>query len=229
MPNAERAVCGHAVRRRSHPGRRDLRRREPRCPATAARRRQVEPGWQCPTAGSKCIAKRCGDGILAGNEQCDDGNNTSGDGCSATCQIEPGYACVAQATAPNSVCHKTTCGDGVKEGSEECDDGNMKPYDGCSPSCEVEPKCAGGTCTAVCGDGLKFPSEGCDDGSVAPGDALQPDLHRRAGLLVHQHLAGAADAARHSDPLSRHAVFGHHQREPRLPELLLRRADGPNS
>jgi cysteine-rich repeat protein len=34
----------------------------------------------------------CGDGIaqVGGNEQCDDGNNTSGDGCSATCQLENG-------------------------------------------------------------------------------------------------------------------------------------------
>ncbi len=35
-------------------------------------------------------APYCGDGILqqAFGEQCDDGNNVSGDGCSATCQIE---------------------------------------------------------------------------------------------------------------------------------------------
>jgi cysteine-rich repeat protein len=31
---------------------------------------------------------RCGDGILDSGEQCDDGNNVSGDGCSATCQTE---------------------------------------------------------------------------------------------------------------------------------------------
>jgi cysteine-rich repeat protein/YVTN family beta-propeller protein len=32
----------------------------------------------------------CGDGIIDGNETCDDDNTTSGDGCSATCQVEPG-------------------------------------------------------------------------------------------------------------------------------------------
>ncbi len=32
----------------------------------------------------------CGDGTKQTNEQCDDGNNTSSDGCSATCQTEAG-------------------------------------------------------------------------------------------------------------------------------------------
>jgi len=35
----------------------------------------------------------CGDAQLTGTEQCDDGNAQSGDGCSATCKIEPGYSC----------------------------------------------------------------------------------------------------------------------------------------
>lgn len=40
----------------------------------------------------KLAAPGCGDGLtqIAGGEQCDDGNNTNGDGCSATCQIETG-------------------------------------------------------------------------------------------------------------------------------------------
>ena len=31
----------------------------------------------------------CGDGLIEGSEQCDDGNAEAGDGCSATCQTEP--------------------------------------------------------------------------------------------------------------------------------------------
>lgn len=31
----------------------------------------------------------CGDGAMAGLETCDDGNTTSGDGCSARCRVEP--------------------------------------------------------------------------------------------------------------------------------------------
>lgn len=33
----------------------------------------------------------CGDNILDVDEECDDGNNISGDGCSATCELEQGY------------------------------------------------------------------------------------------------------------------------------------------
>jgi len=35
----------------------------------------------------------CGDGVIEGNEQCDDGNAVSGDGCSSTCQVELGWTC----------------------------------------------------------------------------------------------------------------------------------------
>jgi len=35
----------------------------------------------------------CGDGLVNPGEQCDDGNTTNGDGCDATCQIEPCWAC----------------------------------------------------------------------------------------------------------------------------------------
>jgi cysteine-rich repeat protein len=50
----------------------------------------VEP--MCPPAGGPC-ATRCRDGLVLGSEQCDDGNAVSGDGCSATCQVEDGFNC----------------------------------------------------------------------------------------------------------------------------------------
>ena len=62
----------------------------------------------------------CGDGILDPGEECDDGNNVDGDGCSADCTIE-GF-----------------CGDGVLDPGEECDDGNNVDGDGCSANCTVE-------------------------------------------------------------------------------------------
>lgn len=39
--------------------------------------------------GADCIHTGCGDGTLGAGEACDDGNNTSGDGCAATCAWDP--------------------------------------------------------------------------------------------------------------------------------------------
>jgi cysteine-rich repeat protein len=41
-------------------------------------------------------APGCGDGLISGTETCDDGNTNAGDGCDATCQLEP--------TTGNDVC-----------------------------------------------------------------------------------------------------------------------------
>jgi cysteine-rich repeat protein len=37
-----------------------------------------------------CVSAACGNGAWEGDEACDDGNLVGGDGCSATCQLEPG-------------------------------------------------------------------------------------------------------------------------------------------
>jgi len=40
--------------------------------------------------GMKCIKDiACGDGVLNGTEECDDGNTDVGDGCSGLCHLEP--------------------------------------------------------------------------------------------------------------------------------------------
>jgi cysteine-rich repeat protein len=85
----------------------------------------------------------CGDGKLDEGEECDDGNNVDGDGCSAECTIEP------------------FCGDGNLDPGEECDDGNNADGDGCSANCTIEP---------FCGDGNLDPGEECDDGNNVDGD-----------------------------------------------------------
>jgi cysteine-rich repeat protein len=86
---------------------------------------------------------RCGDGVVNGTEQCDDGNLMSGDGCSSTCVRE------------------ARCGDGVVNGTEQCDDGNLMSGDGCSSTCVRE---------ARCGDGVVNGTEQCDDGNLMSGD-----------------------------------------------------------
>ncbi len=148
----------------------------------------LEAGWVC--SGSTCHRSICGDTVVEGDEQCDDGNAVS-PGCSASCQLEPGYKC----PVPGNACSATTCGDGFVEGSEQCDDGNASSP-GCSAGCQLEPGyncpslgrecnggsqdgaacatdvgCAGGSCAAlgdvcvatICGDGVVEGSEECDD------------------------------------------------------------------
>ncbi|CAN5226422.1 hypothetical protein BH11MYX1_BH11MYX1_07060 [soil metagenome] len=90
----------------------------------------------------------CGDGVLDSGEQCDDGNTTSGDGCSSVCKIE---------TA-------NTCGNGTVEvGTEQCDDGNTVGGDGCSATCQTEAP-------LNCGNGALDAGETCDDGNTAAND-----------------------------------------------------------
>jgi cysteine-rich repeat protein len=95
----------------------------------------------------------CGDGFLQVGELCDDGNRVSGDGCSATCQIE-----VIQ-----------YCGDNKLDAGEECDDGNTRDGDGCSRFCDNE--------SGVCGNGRLETALGeqCDDGNRVNGDGCSAD------------------------------------------------------
>ncbi|HVW27788.1 MAG TPA: hypothetical protein VHC69_20625 [Polyangiaceae bacterium] len=127
-------------------------------------------------------------------EQCDDGNTVSGDGCSATCEIELGYVC----TVPDEPCRQPRCGDGVVDfyftgaggsgaggtdatggvgglaaagGSasyyaEGCDDGNLVDGDGCDAMCQTEP---GYVCDPTGGPCRK---PHCGDGIV---DCYYPD------------------------------------------------------
>ncbi|NUP12438.1 MAG: DUF4215 domain-containing protein [Polyangiaceae bacterium] len=99
----------------------------------------------------------CGDGeVNEENEECDDGNNDDGDGCSADCLDEP---------APPD------CGDGDLDGDEECDDGNNTNGDGCSAICTEEPPPP----VPCCGDGDKEGDEECDDGNNDDGDGCSSD------------------------------------------------------
>lgn len=96
----------------------------------------------------------CGNGIVEGSEQCDNGMMNS--------DTEPD-ACRTDCTSP-------FCGDGVADpaNGETCDDGNDTTADGCEPDCTDSP-------TGVCGDGtIQFPEE-CDDGGTEPGDGCAMD------------------------------------------------------
>ncbi len=59
-------------------------------------------GLVSPCGGAP--AAPCGDSKRAATEGCDDGNTSSGDGCSATCAVEPGYTCTGGSALVKDTC-----------------------------------------------------------------------------------------------------------------------------
>ena len=90
---------------------------------------------------------RCGDGIRAGPELCDDGSSVNGDGCSSTCALEPGWTCTSTPCGPTTC--SPVCGDGRVVGNEQCDAG--PGVAGCSSTCTVQCgyECSGGSASAA--------------------------------------------------------------------------------
>ncbi|AKF82896.1 EGF domain-containing protein [Myxococcus fulvus 124B02] len=106
----------------------------------------------------------CGDGLIGGSEDCDDGNQLSGDGCDSVCEVESGYTCSGEPSvcvdidecalgtdtcAPDEVCVNTP-------GGFECEaPACSPPRIICAEAC-VDPRtdnnhCGG--CGNVCGQG----------------------------------------------------------------------------
>jgi cysteine-rich repeat protein len=139
----------------------------------------------------------CGNESIEAGEQCDDGNTVSGDGCSATCQLEqnpPEPICGNQAVESGEQCDdgntvsgdgcsatcqleqnppEPICGNQAVESGEQCDDGNIVDGDGCSATCQTENiVCTSCGPSFVCGDGNVsfFTGEECDDGNAVSGD-----------------------------------------------------------
>jgi cysteine-rich repeat protein len=75
------------------------------------------------------VDNECGNEVVEGIEECDDGNTDAGDGCAADCTTE---------------LVEGVCGDGTLNTGEECDDENTEAGDGCATDCTVED---GFTCT----------------------------------------------------------------------------------
>ncbi len=111
----------------------------------------------------------CGNGVVEGDEECDDGNDVQTDDCLNTCTAAicgdgVFHEGVEECDDGNDVdtdnclntCAVASCGDGiVHEGFEACDDGNDDEGDGCSNTCEL----------TSCGDGMVQGEEECDDGN----------------------------------------------------------------
>ncbi|MBI1815242.1 MAG: hypothetical protein HYR72_09715 [Deltaproteobacteria bacterium] len=114
----------------------------------------------------------CGDGDLDPGEACDDGNNVSGDGCTADCTaIEEGFTC----PTPGTLCDD---GDGIdpptEDGVNADNDGNDDGIpDRQQPAVTSLPSATGrGYLTLVTGDGTV--TNGCHNTLVAA--FLETDL-----------------------------------------------------
>lgn len=85
----------------------------------------------------------CGNGKIEGEEECDDGNNVDGDGCSKDCKHE-------------------ICGDGVANVGEECGEGQAQPPDKDCKNCKLVPK------PPKCGNGIAEAEEECGEPGLPP-------------------------------------------------------------
>ncbi|MBN2724920.1 MAG: DUF4215 domain-containing protein, partial [Deltaproteobacteria bacterium] len=121
-------------------------------------------------------------------ETCDDGNTTSSDGCSNTCQEETGWTCTG--TGPGSC--TPDCGDGLLVSGEICDGALLNGH-----TCTTEfgysnptglvcnSTCTGfddpGSCSNTCGDGQVEPGETCDDNNTSDTDGCDSSCQPETG------------------------------------------------
>jgi fibro-slime domain-containing protein len=148
----------------------------------------VAEGWACtsPKGAMGCVGPTtckpttCGNKLQEGSEQCDDGNQATGDGCTPFCRLEP-------VCPPAGGPCTTACGDGLllpidKANGQDCDDGNTNDGDGCSSKCKQEP---GFECTDVTStpDKLVLPIVYHDFKGWNEGDAVHdhPDFQHFQG------------------------------------------------
>ena len=155
----------------------------------------IDPGYTCtimrrtpPEAGLGGVCTPvCGDSLLVGIENCDDGNTLSGDGCGPMCQPETGWRCTGM--GPGSC--QPICGDSRLLGDEMCDDGDVDSGDGCSSSCMIESgfACSPPTgnlpsvCTVGCGNGEIAGQETCDDMNLMSGDGCSATCQLETGFV----------------------------------------------
>ena len=130
-----------------------------------------------------------------GFEECDDGNDEAGDGCSPTCLRE-------------------ICGNGIVDEGEACDDGNRSDLDACTNACAWARCGTTGSCektwrpmrrvskaattvtttrrtrcsaicgVEICGNGIVDPNDACDDEQINTGTCTNNCEVARCGDAV---------------------------------------------
>ncbi len=173
-----------------------------------------EEGWYCPTE-TRCenldqwpwqvcrvetihCYPVCGDNLILGDEQCDDGNAQYNDGCTgretnevcarALRDLEAGVIGAGQVPGNCFGCQTERCGDGYRQSNETCDDGNEEDGDGCAADCgafedgwSCDDSFGRTVCAPVCGDGLVLGAETCDDANTSGGDGCDANCMIETG------------------------------------------------
>lgn len=172
----------------------------------------VEGSYSCVGVPSVCTSQGvffteppvCGNGARESAEECDDGDNYDGDGCSSECEIETeenlcgtddevceygtgsvcttsnGYRgvrnCRSDCSGYRDCNTNAYCGDNIVNGPEECDSGN--------DNSNSEPNACREDCTvSECGDGVVDNERGefCDDGDNNNGDGCSASCSIQSG------------------------------------------------
>ncbi len=116
----------------------------------------------------------CGDSIVTGSEQCDEGaanSDTEADACRTTCV-------------------DAACGDGVADTGEACDGDDLNgvicrdhpPYTHGSLSCNLDCTVDTSDCY-ICGDGVRDPGESCDGSDFGSDDCATAGSNHQHGEL----------------------------------------------
>ena len=109
----------------------------------------------------------CGDAVVEGDEQCDDGDILDDNACTSACKPNvcgDGFtwldvedcddANASDSDECKNDCSFAFCGDAILwDGMEACDDGNKVDEDACTNACTLP----------ACGDGIVQAGEECDD------------------------------------------------------------------
>ncbi len=141
----------------------------------------------CTYDTSGCSSAACGNGVLESGELCDDGNATTGDGCTS-CAVDSGFTCVGTPSSCSAI-----CGDGMIRGGEECDGASLggasctsRGFTGGTLTCSScrfnESACT----TTSCGNSTIEPSAGeeCDDGNTVSFDGCDSSCHVDANYYL---------------------------------------------